>query len=66
LAVKPSKEEVEEMMEMLSGINASLKKAAHYSSQHGFHGCERTLLHVVSHIQTLQEGLSDTEPGFSL
>jgi DNA polymerase sigma len=65
-AVKPSKKEVEEMKKFVSEISSSLKKATQYSGQHGFHGYERTLLHVISHIQTIQEGLSETDPGFSL
>ena len=58
--------QTQEMAKMLDEIHVSLKKAAAYSNRNGLYGCERTLLHMISHIQTMREQLTETDPGFSL
>lgn len=56
-------QEVEKILEEVSEL---LRKGIESSRRSGLLGCERTLLHMLSHAQTILEGLSESDPGFTL
>jgi len=60
------KDKFDEMLVMLSELNKEIKKAIKYSEEYEFKACERTLKHVLGHIQTLQESSKNSDPGFTL
>ena len=53
------------MKELLELVERSLVHAEKFSKVKGFRSCERTLLHMISHAQTLKESLKSKEPGFA-
>jgi len=42
----------------------ALERAAKLAGEQGLYGAERTLLHVLSHLKVLLEGLEGEEPRF--
>ena len=53
------------MKGLLRSVERSLMRAEEFSKHKGFRNCERTLLHMISHAQTLKESLKSKEPGFA-
>jgi len=53
------------MKGLLQSVERSLMRAEEFSKRKGFRNCERTLLHMISHAQTLKESLKSKEPGFA-
>lgn len=53
------------MKRLLETVERSLVKAELFSKDKGFRSCERTLLHMISHAQTLHESLRSKKPGFA-
>jgi len=53
------------MKELLELVERSLVRAEKFSKGKRFRSCERTLLHMISHAQTLKESLRSKEPGFA-
>ncbi len=61
----PSKSDLTHMRLLLETVERSLLKAEWFSKDKGFRSCERTLLHMISHVQTLNESLRSKKPGFA-
>jgi len=53
------------MKSSLEEIERGLVSAEMIARNSHFKGCERTLLHMISHVQTLKESLKSTRPGFA-
>ena len=53
------------MKHLIETVERSLMKAELFSKEKGFRSCERTLLHMISHAQTLNESLKSKKPGFA-
>jgi len=60
-----SKSDLARMKRLLESVEVSLLKAEHFSKVKGFRNCERTLLHMISHVQTLTESMRSKKPGFA-
>jgi hypothetical protein len=61
----PTESDLARMEKLLETIEKSLLKAETFSKNQGFQSCERTLLHMISHLQTLNESLKSKKPGFA-
>jgi hypothetical protein len=53
------------MRKLLNTVEKSLQHARRFSRDRGLYNCERTLLHMISHKQTLNESLKSKKPGFA-
>ena len=53
------------MRKLLNTIEKSLQHARRFSKDRRLYNCERTLLHMISHTQTLNESLKSKKPGFA-
>ena len=61
----PTESDLARMKSHLEAVERSLLKAETFSKNQGFRSCERTLLHMISHVQTLNESLKSKRPGFA-
>jgi hypothetical protein len=61
----PSDADLDKMRRLLRTLDKSLDAAEAFSRTKGFNGCQRTLLHMISHAQTLAESLRSEKPGFA-
>jgi len=57
-AKKPSKGDIERLNKLLGELKGNLEEAVEISSKLNFTSHERILIHLISHVQTLQESLS--------
>jgi hypothetical protein len=57
--------DLDKMRKLLKDLENSLRTAEAFSRTRGFYGCQRTLLHMISHAQTLAESLRSETPGFA-
>ena len=58
-ANKPSKSDVEKLNKLLDELKRNLEEAVKRSSKLNFTAHEHILNHLISHVQILQESLSD-------
>jgi len=61
----PLTSDLTRMKVLLESVELSLMRAEKFSKGRGFRNCERTLLHMISHAQTLKESLKSAKPGFA-
>ena len=61
----PTKSDLIRMKRLLEAVARSLTNAERFSKDRRFRSCERTLLHMISHAQTLNESLRSKKPGFA-
>jgi len=53
------------MRKLLNMVQKSLQNARRFSKKKKMYNCERTLLHMIGHAQTLSESLKSKKPGFA-
>jgi len=61
----PSDRDIHCMRRLLIEVEKSLRNARRFSEKKQMYSCERTLLHMISHAQTLTESLKSKKPGFA-
>ena len=61
----PSQSDLTRMKLLLETTERSLLKAERFSKAKGFRSCERTLLRMIGHVQTLNESMRSKKPGFA-
>jgi hypothetical protein len=65
LHMSPSDVDILRMRRLLNIVEKSLQNARRFSKKKRMYGCERTLLHMISHALTLGESLKSKKPGFA-
>lgn len=65
LHMSPSDVDILRMRRLLNMVERSLQNARRFSKKKRMYSCERTLLHMISHTQTLSESLKSKKPGFA-